>query len=285
MILFHGNDRFAYRDPTCCEYNGTYYLFFTVSEKDGRYMYNRIGMSKSKDLRAWSEPVLLTQKDYRLNYCSPGNVIERDGEFILCFNSYPMPFPFAERSAADETARLFTMRTRDFFHFTEPELLNPKTGTPVEEIGRMIDPYILECGDGYRVFFKQNGVSFSQSDDLERWEFLGNTGGGENVCVLKQGDGYLLIHSPQNGIAFSRSKDLSNWEESHCTTLGQNRWEWAEGRITAGFAMEAPERTGHRYVMFFHGSRNVYPETHGNASLAMVYTDDFKVFYDEDGVI
>lgn len=285
MILFHGNDRFAYRDPTCCEHGGTYYLFFTVSEKDGGYIYNRIGMSKSASLRAWSEPVLLTEKDYWLNYCSPGNVIERDGEFILCFNSYPMPFPFAERSAADETARLFTMRTQDFVHFTQPELLNPKTGTPVGEIGRMIDPYIIECADGYRVFFKQNGVSVSRSSDLRSWEFIGNTIGGENACVLKQGDEYLLIHSPQNGIAFSRSKDLSGWEESHITMLRQDRWEWAEGRVTAGFAMDAPEGMEHKYMMFFHGSRNVYPETHGNASLAMVYTDDFIAFYDENGRI
>lgn len=285
MIIFHGNDRFAYRDPTCCEHDGAYYLFFTVSEKDGGYMYNRIGMSRSTDLKRWSEPVLLTEKDVRLNYCSPGNVIERGGEYILCFNSYPMPFPFAERSAADETARLFTMRTKDFVSFTPPELLNPKTGMPEAEIGRMIDPYILECEDGYRVFFKQNGVSFSRSDDLKTWQFLGHADGGENACVLKMKKDYLLIHSPQNGIAFSRSKDLEKWQESHWITLGQDRWPWAEGRITAGFAMNAPEGSGYKYVMFFHGSRNVYPETHGNASLAMVFTDDFQVFYDEDGRI
>ena len=96
------------------------------------------------------------------------------------------------------------------------------------------------------------------------------------------GDEYLLIHSPQNGIEFSKSKDLEKWQESHLTTLGQSRWDWAEGRITAGFAMEAPPQSGYKYMMFFHGSRNVYPETHGNASLAMVFTDDFETFYDED---
>ena len=285
MIIFKGNDRFAYRDPACCVHDGVYRLFFTVSEKDGGYMYNRIGMSRSEDLQTWSEPVLLTKKDVRLNYCSPGNIICKDGEYILCFNSYPMPFPFAEKSAADETARLFTMRTKDFTIFTPPRLLNPKTGTPEAEIGRMIDPYILECADGYRVFFKQNGVSFSRSDDLESWQFLGHADGGENACVLKMEDGCLLIHSPQNGIAFSRSRDLENWQESHVTTLGQDRWDWAEGRITAGFAMEAPEWSGYKYMMFFHGSRNVYPETHGNASLAMVFTDDFMIFYDEHGRI
>ena len=39
MIIFNGNDKFAYRDPTCFYKDGTYYLFYTVSEKDGGYMY------------------------------------------------------------------------------------------------------------------------------------------------------------------------------------------------------------------------------------------------------
>ena len=110
------------------------------------------------------------------------------------------------------------------------------------------------------------------------WEYRGNTDGGENACVLPFEGEYLLIHSPQNGIAFSKSADLQRWQPIGVTTLGQDRWPWAEGRITAGFAMEAPAWMKHRYMMFFHGSRNVYPETHGNASLALVFTDDFKTF-------
>lgn len=281
MILFRGNDQFAYRDPTCCRCGDLYHLFFTVSEKDGGYMYNRIAMSSTRDFREWSEPVMLTEKDYHLNYCSPGNVILRNGEYVLCFNSYPMPFPFAERSAADETARLFTMRTKDFVAFTPPELLNPKTGIPTKDAGRMIDPYILEHGGMYHLFFKQNGVSLSRSWDFDSWEYLGHAEGGENACVLEQEDGFLLIHSPRNGIAFSRSADLMHWTPAGLTTLGQDRWDWAEDRITAGFAMEAPEWSGHRYVLFFHGSRNVYPETHGNATLAAVFTDDFITFHDD----
>ena len=280
MILFHGSDRLAYRDPTCCVHDGAYHLFFTVSEKDGGYMYNRIGMSTTRDFQSWTEPVLLTEKDYRLNYCSPGNVIQRNDEFILCFNSYPIPFPFAQRSAADETARLFTMRTKDFRTFSAPELLNPKTGMDSSDIGRMIDPYILEKDGGYCLFFKQNGVSLSTSDDFAAWTYRGNTEGGENACVLPFEGEYLLIHSPQNGIAFSKSGDLLHWREIGVTTLGQDHWPWAEGRITAGFAMEAPEWMNHRYMLFFHGSRNVYPETHGNASLALVFTDDFRSFHD-----
>lgn len=160
MIIFKGNSRIAYRDPVCYWYDGVYYLFFSYSEKDNGYMYNSVAVSQSTDLKSWSESRLLTPKDRLLNYCSPGNVIEHDGEFVLCFTSYPMPVPFEECWIADDTARLFTMRTKDFEHFTEPRLLNPKNDMPQETLGRMIDPYILPLEDGYGLFFKQNGVSF-----------------------------------------------------------------------------------------------------------------------------
>lgn len=279
MIIFKGNDKYAYRDPACFYKDGIYYLFYTVSEKDGEYMYNRIGISESTDLKNWTEPRLITEKNFLTNYCSPGNVIEHNGEYILCFTSYPMPFPFKERSWADDNARLFIMRTKDFKTFTEPELLNPKGDMPVEEIGRMIDPFIIEKDKEFYLFFKQNGVSFSYSSDLEKWEFSGNTKGGENACVIKQGDEYILIHSPENGIGFAKSKDLENWENFGFTTLKQDEWEWSANRLTACFAMEAPEGFKYKYVMFFHGSVDVFPETHGNATLASAFTDDFKNFY------
>ena len=89
---------------------------------------------------------------------------------------------------------------------------------------------------------------------------------------------HMLIHSPKNGIAFALSDDLKNWTEYGSTTLEQDQWPWANGRITAGFAMEAPRECGYRYLLFFHGSRNEYPETHGSASVAIAYTNDFIHF-------
>lgn len=281
MIIFKGNDKYVYRDPACFFNNETYYLFFTVSEKDGGYMYNRVAMSESTDLKNWTEPKIITERNFNTNYCSPGNVIEHDGEYILCFTSYPMPFTYNERHWADETARLFIMRTKDFKTFTEPELLNPKSGVDEKDIGIMIDPFIIKKDNYYYIFFKQNCVSFSRSADFKNWEFLGNTQGGENACVIKQGEDYIFIHSPENDISFLRSKDLKSWEEFGFTTLGQHEWEWANGRITAGFVLEAPAEQKYKYMLFFHGSADVYPETHGNATLAVAFTDDFITFYYE----
>lgn len=279
MIILKGNDKYAYRDPACFYKDGIYYLFFTVSEKDGGYMYNRVAISESKDLKSWTEPRIITERNVNTNYCSPGNIIEHNGEYIICLTSYPMPFTYETQHWADESARVFTMRTKDFKTFTEPELLNPKGDIPQADIDRMIDPFIIKKDKYFYLFFKQNGVSFSRSEDLKNWEFLGNTKGGENACVIEQNGEYILIHSPENGIGFAKSKDLESWEEFGFTTLNQSEWKWAEQRLTAGFAMEAPKDFEYKYILFFHGSENVFPETHGNATLAVTFTNDFKDFY------
>ena len=281
MVIFEGNEKIAYRDPTCFYHGGKYHLFFTVSELDGEYMYNRIGRSTSEDLVNWTEPVLITERSRFTNYCSPGNIIQHNGEYVICFTSYPMPEPYRVRHWANDDARLFTMRTKDFEVFSEPRILNPKTGTDKAQIGRMIDPFIIEKDGYYYIYFKQNGVSFSISADMESWEFLGNTSGGENACVIEHNGRYLLIHSPENGVAFSESEDLLNWREKGHTVLYQDRWEWSKGRLTAAFATETAPGSKYRYIMFFHGSRDVFPETHGQASLAYVFTDDFKEFYEK----
>lgn len=281
MIIFKGNEKYAYRDPACYLYKGVYHLFFTVSEKDSGYMYNRIGMSKSKDLKSWSDIRILTEKDYNLNYCSPGNIIPVGDEYVMCFTSYPMPYSYNQCCMADDTARLFVMKTKDFETFTKPEMLNPKGNTPHEELGRMIDPYIVEHQGWYHLFFKQNGVSFSRSQDLKTWEFMGNTSGGENVCVIKRDKDFVLVHSPANGISFEVSDTLGDWKNLGHTTLNQSGWDWASGRLTAGFAMELGPDMGYKYALFFHGSVDVYPETHGNATLAVAFTNDFCEFFYE----
>ena len=278
MIIFKGNERFAYRDPACCFEDGICHLFFTVSEKDDGYMYNRIAHSQSSDLKNWTIPEFITPKDTELNFSSPGNIIRHNGEFLICICSYPLTKPFAEEWIAHDTARLYLIRTKDFKSYSEPELINPKGNTLPDDLGRMIDPYILEKNDGYYLFFKQNGVSLSRSQDLKNWEFLGSTDGGENVCVLEHNGEYLLIHSPENGIAIAKSNDLENWSDYLYTTLLQDEWDWAAGRLTAAFAAKLPEGSAYKYIMFFHGSKDVFPETHGDATLAAAFTDDFESF-------
>lgn len=253
-IIFQGDENTAYRDPTCYFNNGEYHLFFTVSEKEDGYMYNYVAHSVSRDLKIFSALEIITEKDRSKNFCSPGNVILKDGEFYIFVTSYPMPLPYSERYWADENARLFYIKTADFKTFSEPIRLYPK-GKDCENEGRMIDPFVLDENGKYLLFFKQNGISLSVSSDLEDWEYLGRTDGGENACVLKKDGKYLLIHSPENGIGIMESSDLKAWHDLGIYTLDQQSWEWASGRLTAAFAMETELDENHKYAVFFHGSR------------------------------
>jgi hypothetical protein len=74
---------------------------------------------------------------------------------------------------------------------------------PPEEMGRTIDPYLIEDKDDpgkWWCFFKQRGFSYSWSCDLKHWTYQGHASGGENVCVLVEDNEYVLFHSPGNGI-------------------------------------------------------------------------------------
>lgn len=277
-IIFEGNEKFAYRDPACCYYGGEYHLFFTVSEKENGYMFNYVAHSVSSDLKSFSKPTLITEKDCSKNFCSPGNVIEHNGEYFISVTSYPMPLPYAERFYADDTARLFFIKTKDFKTFSEPERIYPKGKECINE-GRMIDPFVFKEKNEYLLFFKQNGVSISRSQDLLHWTFMGRIDGGENACIIKDRDRYLLIHSPANGIGIKESYNLKTWTDIGVYTLDQEHWDFAKGRLTAAFAIPVKGDCNYKYIVFFHGSRaDSYPETHGAASLAYAYTNDFKTY-------
>ncbi len=275
MLIPTGNR--SYRDPACYYHNGIYHLFYTLSELDGDYMYNRIALRRSRDLMQWSEEQILTPRDRNFNYCSPGNCLQTEDGFVLCFCSYPMPEPWKLRSYAEESARLYIMRSKDLIRFSEPELIKVKGEACAEsDMGRMIDPYIFEDRSEkgkYWIFYKQNGVSMSYSYDLRQWTFAGNTEAGENACILQNGEEYILFHAPQNGIGVKRSPDLLHWQDEGLLEVGQEKMPWADGRLTAGFVMKKPEGDG--YLLFFHGSRKeCEPETHGCAAIGVMQSTD-----------
>lgn len=278
-VIFAGDKKIAYRDPACYYFNDEYHLFFTVSEKENGYMYNCVGHSVSTDLCNFSEPEIITVKDNTQNYCSPGNIIKYGDEYLICVTSYPMRLPYSECSFADNTARLFFIKTKDFKSFSTPERIYPK-GKGIIDEGRMIDPFVFENNGEYLLFFKQNGVSVSRSANLCDWEFIGSVDGGENACVIEDGERFILIHSPKNGIGIKESQDLMTWKDIGVYTLDQEKWDFADGRLTAAFAMRAKSESKYKYIVFFHGSRaDSLPETHGAASLALAYTDDFKTYH------
>jgi hypothetical protein len=180
------------------------------------------------------------------------------------------------------------MRSRDLKEWGEPELLKVKgNAVALEDMGRMIDPYLIRDKDEpgkWWCFYKQNGVSYSGSYDLENWNFQGNTRSGENVCVLVDRGEYLLFHSPENGIGMKRSPDGVNWRDvGELITLGQEGWPWAERRLTAGVVLDLRgEKEIGKYIMFFHGEgpgvENSIHTFVANCSIGIAWSDDLLMW-------
>ena len=276
-LLIRGDETHAFRDPTVYLKDGIFRLYCTLveTEEDGTvYMYT-VAM-RSADLVHWSEPEKLTPRDRSCNYSSPGNIAALDGEYIMCLQTYPRE---NGEKYGNANARIYTMTSRDLEHWTEPCVIPVKGDIPVADMGRMIDPYLIyDKNKGlWNCFYKQNGVSRSVSRDLKHWEFCGSVSGGENVSVIEKDGGYYMFHSPHNGIGVKFSTDLENWQDvGELLTFGQNDWDWAKGRLTAGFVLPYEEDGRTVYLMFFHGTgpedESVIFDTH--ACIGLAWSDD-----------
>ncbi|SDL35301.1 glycoside hydrolase family protein [Kriegella aquimaris] len=284
-IIFKGNDSIAYRDPAILFHEDIFHLFYTLVKAENGLIYSYTASSKSKDLKHWSPAKIITAKNQNLNFCSPGNIIRFKDEWILSLQTYPRP-GLGEKDKTrygSADARVFIMRSKDLENWSAPELIKVK-GADVKEadMGRMIDPYIVEDKDEkgkWWCFYKQNGVSMSYTYDFENWTYCCHSESGENVTVLTENDEYLLFHSPHNGIGIKRSTNLEQWEDwGDLIVLGQQHWDWAKGRITAGTVINLTENAKFgKYLMFFHGS-GPRTEQEGdfdkNASLGIAWSDD-----------
>lgn len=284
-IIFKGNDSIAYRDPAILLHEDIFHLFYTLVKAENGLIYSYTASSKSKDLKHWSPAKIITAKNQNLNFCSPGNIIRFKDEWILSLQTYPRP-GLGEKDKTrygSADARVFIMRSKDLENWSAPELIKVK-GADVKEadMGRMIDPYIVEDKDEkgkWWCFYKQNGVSMSYTYDFENWTYCCHSESGENVTVLTENDEYLLFHSPHNGIGIKRSTNLEQWEDwGDLIVLGQQHWDWAKGRITAGTVINLTENAKFgKYLMFFHGS-GPRTEQEGdfdkNASLGIAWSDD-----------
>lgn len=281
-VIFRGDETTAYRDPAVLYHDGIFHLFFTWvrMDADGNH-YWVVAKSRSHDLVHWSDPKALTPKDRNLNFASPGNVIRYEGEWLFCAQTYPTP---SGEKHGNEDCRVWILPSTDLENWGDPRLLRVKgPDTPAAEMGRLIDPFLIEDKDEtgkWWCLFDDNAANMSFSYDLETWDYVGRVEAGENVCVLIDGDDYLMFHSPENGIGMKRSPDMKNWRDlGELITLGQRQWDWARGRITAGYVMDlrADPRVG-KYLIFFHGSgpedeRTMF-STH--ASLGLAWSEDLE---------
>lgn len=286
--IFRGDEKTAYRDPAAIWHDGVFHVYFTLVETEpDRTIHSYVAQTESRDLKTWTKPVKITPKSV-MDYSSPGNVVRDGDEWVICYQSYPRPGNVADGKIryGNGTARLFTARSKDLRTWSKPELIRVKGPDVAEkDMGRMIDPYLLRGEDGvWRCFYKQEGgadgregACFSKSPDLKTWECVGYTEAGENVCVVKTDDGYLMMHSPHNGLGLKTSDDLVHWRDvPGLVTLDQDKWPWARGRLTAGCLLDARQVPGvGSWLLFFHGSgpQDERVDFDKNASLAVVKFD------------
>lgn len=280
-VLLAGDGSTAYRDPAAIYHDGWFYLFYTLVKTghDG-IPYSFVAWSKSRELREWTQPTIITEKSRDLDYGSPGDIVRIGNKWVLCLQTYPRPHG---EKFGNADSRIWTMSSTDLEHWGARELLRVSgPGVSAKAMGRTIDPYLLEDKDKRGVwwcFYKGNGIKLSRSTDLKTWTPAGFVSLGENPCVIVDHDEYVLFYSLANGIGIKRSADLKLWRDEGVLTLGQKEWPWASGRLTAGFVLDlrnVPE-VG-RALMFFHGSR--YPEEDARggfdsfASLGIVWSSD-----------
>jgi hypothetical protein len=287
-VVFKGDAATAYRDPAAIYHDDVFRLFYTyiLTRDDGKH-YWTVAFSKSGDLIHWTEPKIVTPIAQNLNFASPGNIIRYGDEWILCLQTYPTP---KGEKYGNQNCRVWIMRSSDLENWGPAEMLMVKgPNVPVEKMGRLIDPYLIEDKDEpgkWWCFFDDNAANMSWSYDLKTWTHFSRIEAGENVCILIDGDEYLMFHSPRNGIGMKRSKDLKTWRDVGGTTpkdatgpitLGQKDWPWAQGRLTAAFVMDLRDVPAvGRYLMFFHGTgpqdETVIFNTH--ACIGLAWSDD-----------
>ena len=268
QVILPQTDSQGFRDPCAVFKDDVCHLYYTLVCQKGDKQVFTLAESISEDLLHFSEPRILLPKDHSLDYSSPGNVFQKNDMFYICLQTYPRP---NGEIYGNQDSRIYLMRSPDLVSWSEPELIRVKGNIPREEMGRMIDPYILPEEDGsFLCFFKQNGVSVSRSRDLENWEFLGWGDCGENVCVVRLGSWYGILHSPKNGVGLLLSRDLKTFVDCGVSMLGCEKEVWAKDRVTAGFVTEYQGEQ----ILFFHGDnedRYVF-----GASIAMIRNFDFN---------
>ena len=123
-VLFAGDSTNAYRDPAAIYHNGWFYLYFTWirTEQDG-VPYSYVAWSRSRDLRDWTGPAIITARDKNLDFGSPGDVVRYRGRWVICLQTYPRPH--GERYG-NQQSRVWTMSSQDLQHWSKPEILRVK---------------------------------------------------------------------------------------------------------------------------------------------------------------
>ncbi len=272
---------FADRDPEIVYHEGVFYIFHTrVDLRTDRSACSLV-MHTSRDLVHWDGPRLLF--DGPEMFSAPGNVVRHNGQWVLCFQSYPIT---PGRRYGNEHCRLFTARSDDLIHWSDPEVMIPAgTYNHFANSPRQIDPFLVEHDGAWWCFYKTAGaIGLLRSPDLVDWEELSleapilsaemtpDKTGMENPYVIRHNDEWWMFFSAvrrDRGMGIARSDDLLHWRDVEYIEI--TGMEWANNGPTASAIVDLREETG-KWMMCFHGEYDGPLGLEG--ALALALSDD-----------
>lgn len=270
------------RDPLLHYQDGVFRCFHTAAQKHGENYQLCLDVTHSTDLVDWTNPRRLTTSE--LGFSSPGSITRIGGEeWVMSVQSYPIP---PGQRHADESARLWLMRSSDLDRWTDPQPICPE-GAQVDwtDSHRQIDPCLVEHDGHFWCFYKTGGqLGLLVSEDLVDWTEASpdrpvlssdDTPDGatvENPCIVRNGGEFVMFFAPcrrGRGIGVARSDDLLHWRDVRCLEFPD--LPWAEGGPTAAMVLDLQDICG-EWVMVFHGER---PGPHA-AALGIAHSPDLE---------
>jgi hypothetical protein len=235
------------RDPALFIRNGTVHLFYTACAWDGQEIISWIEQRSSLDLQHWSEPRRISPVP---GLCSPGNVVEADGRFVLCCQHLPVTLPRFGVGYTRHDCRLWLLESDDLRDWSDPIAVAPGGSRAAWcDSPRMIDAYLVRDREAWLMFYKGHAriganehgglIGLLSSRDLRTWEELSpdrpvfgdpddaSGQGYENPCVVRQGDGwrcYLKVCDGTSDLAVADSADLRRWSRPRPLDLPRRPW-------------------------------------------------------------
>jgi len=264
------------RDPAVLLADDRVHLFFTLFDPSARTWH--VASSTTQDFIHWTEVVKISPE----GYASPGNILNFQDKWVLCYQQYRQ-FPHT----------ICLSWSDDLVKWGPPiEVFNTGPKNAWNEDGRVIDPYMIEWEKTYYCYYtgstrwgKPSGynlIGVARSDNLIDWEDLSTEkpiigveypweepDGNENNCVIRHGDEWFMLYSASlmhQRIAWAVSEDLIHWQKGGLCQVPP--FEASRRRFGAPFLIEGLSE-GNRYLMIFQGE-----DEKGHMSFLLLESED-----------
>ncbi len=259
-------------------YKGMYHMFYQYFPYAPRWGTMHWGHAVSRDLVNWEHVgiALFPTKRGDQNGCFSGSAVEKEGRLHLLYTGICHEENDPEDIHANPEERFVACQMRivseDGFHFDNwtdkhvaiPVIRNEKTGdkthTRDPKVWRGTNAWYLILGS--TVEKEQGRVLFYRSEDLEKWDYVNQTGKGpgfgwmwECPDYFEVDGGKALLISPM-GFLKNREKEqnqaigfLVDFEETSCEMKIPDNWQFLDYGMDLYAPQTALDAEGRRTLM------------------------------------